>query len=70
MPEAFPTHTLKVLAKKAGVERVSEEAVEELNSVLCELARRVASQAVEAAEHAKRVTVKKEDIEIVIRVSR
>ncbi len=51
------------ILRKAGAARVSEEAVEELRKILEEIGMRVASQAIELAQHAGRRTVKKEDVE-------
>lgn len=63
----LPLAPLKRVAKNAGADRVSEEAVEELREVLEEVAEDLAKDAVTATKHAGRVTVKKEDIELVTR---
>jgi histone H3/H4 len=52
------------LCKKAGADRVSEAAAKELGKVLEEIGIRIAKRALEFAIHAKRKTIKAEDIEI------
>lgn len=61
----LPLAPLKRVAKNAGAQRVSEEAVVELREVLEEIAEDLAKDAVVATKHAGRVTVKKEDINLV-----
>lgn len=63
----LPLAPLKRVAKKSGADRVSEEAVEELREVLEEIGEELAKDAVTATKHAGRVTVKKEDIDLVAR---
>lgn len=55
------------ICKKAGAERVSEAAAEELAKVLDEVGIKIAKEAIDYAKHAKRKTVKAEDIEIAAR---
>ena len=55
------------LIRKAGAERVSEDASKALARILEEEAIDVAREAVALAEHAGRKTVKKEDIELAIK---
>jgi len=55
---------LKELIKQKGAKRVSEDAVEELAKLLEKVAEKVAEEAVKNAKHAKRETVKKEDIKL------
>ncbi len=55
------------LIRKAGAERVSEDASKALAKILEEEAIDVAREAVALAEHAGRKTVKKEDIELAIK---
>jgi histone H3/H4 len=62
MAKEFALYTLERLAKKAGAERVSKEALIELRNILLEIANKIAKDAIEMCAHAKRVTVKKEDI--------
>ncbi|MEM5834463.1 MAG: NFYB/HAP3 family transcription factor subunit [Candidatus Aenigmatarchaeota archaeon] len=71
MVKDFPLLAIEKVAKKAGKEvgadRVSLEAVKELKNYLLEVADKIASDAVTVAHHAKRVTVKREDIILVTR---
>jgi len=55
------------ICKKAGAERVSESAAEELAKVLDEFGVKIAKEAIDYAMHAGRKTVKAEDIEIAAR---
>ena len=55
------------ICKKAGAERVSEVAAEELAKVLEDIGLKVASEAIDYAMHAGRKTVKARDIEIAAR---
>lgn len=61
----LPLAPLKRVAKQAGAHRVSEGAVKELREVVEEIAEDLAKDAVTATKHAGRVTVKKEDIDLV-----
>jgi len=63
----LPLAPLKRVAKKAGAERVSDEAVKEIRDILEEIAEDLARDAATAAKHAGRVTVKAEDIRLVAR---
>ena len=62
MPKDFALFTLERLAKKAGAERVSKGALIELKNILLEIANKIARDAIDLCNHAKRVTVKREDI--------
>ena len=55
------------LCKKAGAERVSEEAAKELAKELEEIGVKIAKEALDYAIYAGRKTVKTEDIEIAVR---
>ncbi len=55
------------LIRKAGAERVSEDASKALAKILEEEAIDVAREAVTLAEHAGRKTVKKEDVELAVK---
>jgi histone H3/H4 len=71
MVKDFPLLAIEKVAKNAGKEvgadRVSLSAVKELKNYLLEVADKIAIDAVNVAHHAKRVTVKKEDIILVTR---
>jgi len=55
------------LCKKAGADRVSEEAAKELAKVLEAIGVKIAKEALDYAVHARRKTIKAEDIEIATR---
>jgi len=55
------------ICKKAGAERVSETAANELAKVLEGIGIKIAKEAIDYAMHAGRKTVKAEDIEIASR---
>ena len=56
------------LIKKAGAERVSADAAEALRDILERLAKQIAGEAVSAAKHAGRKTVKEADIEMAAKI--
>lgn len=60
----LPIAALDRLIRKAGAERVSEDAAEELGKILSEVAIDISKQAIELARHAKRKTVTSEDIKL------
>ncbi len=55
------------LIRKAGAERVSEDASKELAKILEKKGVDLAREAISLAEHAGRKTVKKEDIDLATR---
>lgn len=67
----FPLLPLEKIAKKAGkefgIDRISLAGVKELRNILLEISDRIAQDAVAACHHAKRVTVKREDILMAVR---
>lgn len=64
---SLPNAPIERIIRKAGAERVSEEAVDELREAVEEAGEDIAREAIELAEHADRNTVKKEDIEMATR---
>ncbi len=62
MVKDFPLLPLEKIAREAGAERVSHSALIVLKEVLLEMSEELAREAVKLSEHAKRVTIKREDI--------
>lgn len=60
----LPTSTMEILLKKAGAERVSESAKEEILNILLKKIEKTSAKSQEFAEHANRKTIKKKDIEM------
>jgi len=56
--------TMYRLIKKSGAERVSDDAADELQKILEDVAEKIAKQAVDLSVHAGRKTVKSEDIRL------
>ena len=63
----IPLAVAERILRKAGAERVSEEAKRVFRDIVEELAEELAKKAVELARHAKRKTVKPEDIKLAAR---
>lgn len=61
---SLPNAPIERIIRKAGAERVSKDAVEELKFALEDLGEEIAADAVNMADHAERNTVKKEDVEM------
>jgi len=62
MVKDFPLLPLEKIAREAGAEWVSHSALVALKEILLEVSEELAREAVKLSEHAKRVTVKREDI--------
>lgn len=60
----LPLMAMERIMKLNGAYRVSEDSKEELRDVLEETAARITKKANEYAKHAKRSTIKKEDIKL------
>ena len=61
----LPLATIEKIARKAGVERISAEAIKDLAKTIEDLGYELALEAAQAARHAKRKTILKEDIKLV-----
>jgi len=61
----LPLAAIERVARKAGVERISADAIRELNKTIEELGSDLALEAAQAARHAKRKTILKEDIRLI-----
>lgn len=70
MVKDFPSTPFERVMRKAGAERVSAEAIKEMRNIMLEIADKVSAEAIAAAKHAKRVTIKREDIALVTRSDR
>ena len=60
----IPLASIERLARKAGADRISSDAVKELEKIIEELATDLAYDSAEAARHAKRKTVLRQDIKL------
>ncbi len=66
VPPILPLAPVERIIRKAGAERVSEDAGIELAKVLEEYGIEISREAITLAKHAKRTTVKEEDIRLAI----
>ncbi len=62
MVKDFPLLPLEKIAREAGAERVAHSALIFMRELLLEKSEKLAREAVKLSEHAKRVTIKREDI--------
>ncbi|MBN1645747.1 histone family protein [Candidatus Woesearchaeota archaeon] len=60
----LPLAAMERLLRRAGADRVSEDAKEALREVLEEIAVEIGQDANDLAKHAKRTTVRAEDIKL------
>ena len=61
----LPLLPFERIARKAGVKRISRDAVEELRDIISEYAMETAEKAVKISRHANRRTVMLEDVKFV-----
>ena len=61
---SLPNAPIERIIRKAGAERVSKEAVEELRDAVQDLGDEISADAVQMASHAERNTVKQEDVDM------
>ncbi|HIP66666.1 MAG TPA: histone [Candidatus Nanopusillus sp.] len=64
IPLAAVERIIKKVGEKHGITRVSDKAVRLLKQYLEEIAQEIAGEAVALATHAKRTTIKREDIKL------
>jgi len=64
IPMAVVERILKQKGEQAGVTRVSDKAIRYLKQELEDIALEIAKEAVSLANHGKRTTVKREDIQL------
>ena len=62
---SLPKAPIERIIRKAGAERVSDEAIKELRDAVEDLGEDIAEEAISLANHANRNTVKEEDIKMV-----
>ena len=65
--KTLPLAAMEKILKKAGAERVSDKAKEALKNVLEEEAEEIAESAIRLANHAKRKTIRAEDIKLAVK---
>ncbi|MBR9681004.1 MAG: histone [Candidatus Altiarchaeota archaeon] len=62
--KVVPFAAVERLARKAGAERISVDAIKTLSEILKTYAEDVSIKAVKYARYAKRSTIKREDVEL------
>lgn len=61
---SLPNAPIERIIRKAGAERVSKDAVDELREAVEKVGDEVSREAIEMAEHANRKTVKATDVKL------
>ena len=61
----LPRASVERIARKAGVDRISADAITELQKTIEEIGLELAIEAAQAAKYAKRKTIKAEDIRFI-----
>jgi DNA-binding protein len=61
----LPLAAIERISRKAGVERLSSEAIKEITKSVEEIGVQLSLEAAQAARHAKRKTILKDDIRLV-----
>lgn len=70
MVKDFPSSPIERVMRKAGADRVAASAIDEMRNAILETAERISTDAIAACKHAKRTTVKREDIVMATRTER
>jgi DNA-binding protein len=63
----IPSAVVKRIMTEGGAQRVSADAVAAMQQALLDYGKRMTAGAVSAAEHAKRTTVKGEDVQLALK---
>jgi len=61
----LPLAAIERIARKAGVERISADAIKEIAEAVDDLGAELALEAAQAARHAKRKTILRDDIKLI-----
>ena len=62
---SLPLAAVERLARKAGVDRISADAIKELERTVSTIGERLANEIATAAKHAKRNTILPKDVRII-----